>query len=130
MPRLLLQVNRRLGSEEAAEPSKGDSSAPHIQFPPRALCSKCRQAEGQGASKDEAVPWDEDAIYTFLLSFYSGQPAASGVAGGALVNGAAGRKRSSWMDAGLVLALVAALVYATLRGSAQYALKKSDSRSL
>ena len=90
------------------------------------MCSKCRQAEGQGASKEEAVPWDEDAVYTFLLSFYSGQPAAGGI----LVNGAAGRARTSWMDAGLVLALVAALVYATLRGSAQYALKKSDSRSL
>lgn len=119
-------VNRRLAAEEAADSSRGDPASPHVQFPPTSLCSKCRKAEGQGGAQEEAVPWDEDAVYDFLLSYYSGkQLAAAGTAGG----GPRGR-HSSWGDAALVALLVACCVYAALRRSGQYALRKSGSRSL
>ena len=41
-PLLPLQVNRRLGTEEAEDASKGDPAAPHVQFPPPLLCPQCR----------------------------------------------------------------------------------------
>ena len=42
----------------------------------------CRKADGQGPAKDEAVPWDEEEIYAFLLDYYSGEPPAAAGGGG------------------------------------------------
>ncbi|PRW57447.1 Sulfhydryl oxidase 1 [Chlorella sorokiniana] len=118
-------VNRRLGAEEAEDASKGDPAAPHVQFPPASLCPQCRRAEEGAAAADEAVPWDEDAVHAFLLSYYSGEAPLDAAPATGLRS-----RRSSWSDAGLVVVLVAACVYAVLRRSGQYALKKVHSRSL
>lgn len=128
-------VNRRLAAEEEADASKGDPASPHEQFPPATLCPKCRKAEGQGPSKDEAVPWDEEEVYKFLLTHYSGKQAQQ--EGNAFVNGSSGggsgggrSKRAGWSDAALVLGAVAACLYGVLRRSGQYALRKSESRTM
>jgi hypothetical protein len=92
---------------------------------------RCRKAEGQGAAKDEAVPWDEDEVYTFLLKWYSGEhpttDAASKAGGG---GGGSSSRAAGWGDAALLAGVVAGCVYAVLRRSAQYALRKSESRLL
>lgn len=87
----------------------------------------CRKAEGEGASKDEAVPWDEEEVYKFLLSYYSGEQPAAGKGSN---SSGGGSRRASWSDAGLLMCVVAACVYGVLRRSGQYALRKSDSRIL
>lgn len=112
------QVNRRLGAED-----KPGAAFPHIQFPPVSLCSSCRSGEATGEGNEEVVPWQEDEVYTFLLSYYSGeQQKESG--------GGVRARHSGWSDAALLVALVAGCVYAVLRRSGQYALRKSDSRIL
>lgn len=71
------------------------------------------------------MAWQDDAVYAFLQDFYSGQAAAVDAATGGLRG-----RWSSWGDAGLVVVLVGACLYAVLRRSGQYALKKSSSRIL
>ncbi|KAI7845151.1 hypothetical protein COHA_001196 [Chlorella ohadii] len=118
-------VNRRLAAEEDEDPTKGDPAAPHVQFPPASLCPQCRRAEEGAAASDEAVPWDEEAVYRFLLAYYSGEALPDAAPASGLRS-----RRSSWSDAGLLVLVVAACVYALLRRSGQYALKKVHSRSL
>ncbi|KAL4452309.1 hypothetical protein ABPG75_007971 [Micractinium tetrahymenae] len=122
-------VNRRLGAEDRAEPAKADPASPHTQFPPVELCSTCRRGEEAGDSKDEAVPWDEEQVYRFLLEFYSGKAQAqqAAAAGG---GGGGGSRPAGWADAGLLLCVVAACVYGVLRKSGQYSIRKSSSRLL
>lgn len=64
-------------------------------------------------------------MYAFLLSHYSGRAQEAG--GGGLGLRA---RHSGWGDAALVVGLVAGCVYTALRRSAQYALRKSESRNL
>jgi uncharacterized membrane protein len=63
-------------------------------------------------------------VYRFLLAYYSGE-AGQGASGAGLR-----ARHSTWGDAALLVVLVAACVYAVLQRSAQYALRKSESRSL
>lgn len=109
--------------EEKGDPTKGDPSAPHTQFPPPALCSKCRKTAGQGG--DEGGEWDEDVAYAFLLSYYSGEQPLDAAPSAGLRS-----RRSSWADAGLVVLAVAGCVYAVLRRSGNYALRRVHSRTL
>lgn len=80
----------------------------------------------QGAAEDdEAIQWDEDAVYRFLLNYYSGQQleAEAGPAG-------LQARHTSWADVALVAGLVAGCLYIVLRRSGQYSLRKTVSRSL
>lgn len=98
------------------------------QLPPPTLqppSPPCRRAEEGAAASDEAVPWDEEAVYRFLLAYYSGEAPPDAAPASGLRS-----RRSSWSDAGLLVLVVAACVYALLRRSGQYALKKVHSRSL
>lgn len=75
-------------------------------------------------------------MYQFLLAYYSGG-GAGGAAGGVwgAEQGLRGllvrrTKRASWAEAGLVCGAVGAVVYMALKGSAQYRMRKSESRLL
>eukprot|EP00891_Asterochloris_glomerata_P002704 jgi/Astpho2/2704/Aster-00890 len=61
------EVNARLARQEKLS-VQGDPAFPKVQFPPAALCPLCR-----APSLDNAVHWNEDEVYRFLLAFY-GQP--------------------------------------------------------
>ena len=61
-------------------------------------------------------------MHAFLQAYYGSAASVDAVPGGLRA------RRSSWADAGLVVALVGACLYALLRRSGQYALKKSASR--
>ncbi|KAL4857301.1 Sulfhydryl oxidase 1 [Chlorella vulgaris] len=115
-------VNRRLAAEDKAE---DPASASHPQFPPATLCSTCRHEVQGVAEDDEAIQWDEDAVYRFLLNYYSGQQleAEAGPAG-------LQARHTSWADVALVAGLVAGCLYIVLRRSGQYSLRKTVSRSL
>ena len=84
-----------------------------------------RQGEPGADGSEEGVAWDEDAVYRFLLAYYSGEAPLDAAPASGLRS-----RRSSWGDAGLVVLLVAGCVYALLRRSGQYAMKRVHSRNL
>lgn len=125
------------GSPSCPQPGPTGKGAPASPGPfkaDRPLTSRAhhlalrRQGEGAGNSKDEAVQWEEEEVYRFLLDFYSGQQPARAVAAAAA--GGGGSRPAGWADAGLLLCVVAACVYGVLRRSGQYAMRKSSSRLL
>lgn len=123
-------VNARLGAEEAAAEAAGKPgpATPHVQFPPAQLCPKCRRPDA-AAGDDGPGAWDEAETHAFLRDYYSAAPEAALRA--AAAGGGAGAARSSWTDAGLLVALVGGCLYAVLRKSGQYALsRKASFRSL
>lgn len=78
----------------------------------------CRR-DGGSSDDGSTIAWDEDEVYALLTAFYGSVDAAP--------RGLRAR-RSSWGDAGVVVALVGACLYALLRRSGQYALRKASSR--
>lgn len=119
-----LQVNKMLGAKDAVD---GDPLFPHVPWPPRELCPACRRGGdggdgGGGLAPGQQPDWDEDAVYAFLLQFYGLQDNGPGAADGG--RAAAGR---SWAAAAGLCSAVFGAVLASLRGSKQYALKRSRS---
>lgn len=84
-----------------------------------------RRRPGAAAGDDGPEAWDEDAVLAFLTGYYSATAPEAALRAAAA--GGAAAARSSWTDAGLLVALVGACLYAVLRKSGQYALSRKAS---
>jgi thiol oxidase len=108
------KVNKRL-AEEQDDAGAGDPLFPHAQWPSKDLCPKCH-------GKDS---WNEEEIIKFLMQHYHG--ASIQDMKSTSVQNAATRPvkpGSSWTTAYAIVGVVAATVYASLRGNYQYSLRK------
>lgn len=118
------EANVRIGAHEETSGDK-DPKFPKVQWPEKDLCASCKTADGK---------WNDDAVYPFLFRYYLGLDAVvegnRANAEHAAAAGKAVKRQSSWADALAMVALVFGTVYASLRASSQYAMKKSISRLL
>lgn len=60
------KVNERLSKEEAILQT-GDPKFPKMIWPPKQLCSSCRQSQSQG---NNGIQWDQDEVFKFLTDYY------------------------------------------------------------
>jgi thiol oxidase len=127
-------VNARLKLEEE-EASAGDPEYPKIQWPPQELCASCSRSNQDGSSVERV--WNEEAVYEFLLKFYS-PGSGSGVkhttgssgelnGGGVVKNG---NFYSSWEFAFILVSGVGGGTYFMLKTSGQYNFRKSLNRRM
>ncbi|KAK4608628.1 hypothetical protein RGQ29_002157 [Quercus rubra] len=58
------KVNERLIKEEATLQT-GDPKFPKMIWPPKQLCSSCRQSQSQSG-----IQWDQDEVFKFLTDYY------------------------------------------------------------
>ena len=63
-------MNKRL-EESEAKAGDGDPAFPKLQWPPAKLCALCRLPT---LAPEQAVSWNLDEVYRFLLKFYGGAP--------------------------------------------------------
>lgn len=141
-------VNARLKKEEAAEDAAvGDPEYPKIQWPPEELCISCSSLNSSSQGNDSVDrSWDEDAVYEFLVKFYSASdsdndsrtaspvrgrdgsvPSDTGVNGGVVEQG---NFYSSWEFAFILVSGVSGSTYFMLKASGQYNFRKSLSRKM
>lgn len=140
-------VNARLKIEEE-EASVGDPEYPKIQWPPEELCKSCSRLTSSSQDIDDIVDrsWNEDAVYEFLIKFYTAgksdndSSTASAVRGrnGSVKSNTAmnegvvkqGNFYSSWEFAFILVSGVGGGTYFMLKTSGQYNFRKSLNRKM
>lgn len=124
-----MQVNGRLAQQEREQPGTADPKWPHLAWPTPQQCRQCRKSDKLGGKRGDIPDWDLDAVYQFLVRYFgtaTGEGEELGLRG--LLRKR--NKHASWVEAGIVCGAVGAVVYLALKGSAQYKLRKSESRLL
>lgn len=108
------KVNKRLAREQD-DAGAGDRLFPHEQWPSKDLCPKCH-------GKDS---WNEEEVLKFLMQHYHGA-SVEGMKSTSVQDAATRTVKTdiSWTSAYAIVGVVAAIVYASLRGNYQYSLRK------
>lgn len=128
-----VQVSGRLARTERENPSEADPAFPHVIWPTAQQCPACRKSPL--LTNGDIPDWDLDAVYAFLIEYYTGEKLRAGEGEGGQQPGLRGllaqrTKRASWLEAIFVCGVVGGVVYMVLKGSTQYRLRKSESRLL
>ncbi|KAL4553161.1 hypothetical protein Ndes2526B_g03039 [Nannochloris sp. 'desiccata'] len=139
-------VNARLKLEEE-EASAGDPEYPKIQWPPEELCPTCSSPTSSSQDNNSVEKsWNEEAVFKFLVNFYSAggsnndSTTASNVRGksgsvkiNTAMNGGAikqGNFYSSWEFAFILVSGIGGGTYFMLKTSGQYNFRKSLNRRM